>query len=96
MTRTIKVEGRIYRGNRLKELVVSEASAPEDTRFSALLERCLIDICRQMDIALPLWMDRNTHEFARYRQTVFTAEQFMDEIRFDRFQIRLLEDQKQR
>ena len=91
MIRTIKVEGRIYRGNRIHQLVTAQGSTEEDT-FAPLLERCLIDICHQLDVPIPLWMERNTHEFARYHQTMFTAVQFMDPIRFDRFQIRLLED----
>lgn len=91
MTRTIRVEGRVYRGNRIAELATAEGSTEEET-FAPLLERCLIDICHQVDIPIPLWMERNTQEFARYHQTVFTSEQFMETVKFDRFQIRLLED----
>jgi hypothetical protein len=36
-------------------------------------------------------MEKNTHEFARFHQTIFFAEQFTEPIKFERFQIRWLE-----
>lgn len=92
MAREIRVEGRLYRGNRIGGYAA--ATRRHDTaRFSTLLEQCLVDICHELEMQVPLWMERNTKEFARYHQTMFTSEQFMDPVDFDRFQLKLMEDQ---
>ena len=84
------LEGKTFRANLLLEdKVVTHPDGPQ--RFTVLLERCLVDLCRQLDIPIPIWMEKNTHEFARFHQTIFFAEQFTEPIKFERFQIRWLE-----
>jgi hypothetical protein len=86
----VKLEGKVFRAN----LLVSEAvveRADDSTRLVPRLERCLIDLCHQLEIPIPLWLAKNTREFARFHQTLFFAEQYTEPITFDRFQIRWLE-----
>ncbi|MBP8989862.1 MAG: hypothetical protein KBG64_06555 [Clostridia bacterium] len=86
----MKVEGKLFRANWVLQTATVEE--PEsDLRFSARLERCLIALCHQLEIPVPLWMNKNTREFARFHQTVFPAEQFTEPVHFDRFQIRWIE-----
>ena len=40
---------------------------------------------------VPLWMKKNTHEFAAFHQTIFFDEQYPDKVKFDKFQIKMLE-----
>ena len=82
----MKLEGRVFTAN----LLLSEATVeyPESgQRFVTQLEKCLVDLCHQLEVPLPLWLEKNTREFARFHQTIFFAEQFTEPIRFDRFQI---------
>ena len=82
----MKLEGRLFTANLL--LRESTVERPEtDELFVTQLEHCLIDLCHGLEIPIPLWLEKNTHEFARFHQTVFFAEQFTEQIRFDRFQI---------
>ncbi len=86
----MKLEGKIFRAN----LLLSSATVEQpdnDRRFSLRLERCLIELCRALEIPLPLWMEKNTREFARFHQTIFFAEQFTEPIHFGRFQIRWID-----
>ena len=86
----MKLEGSIYWENRLVSRQTREIT--EDHRpFVFHLDRCLVSICKDLGIPLPVWMEKNTREFAAFHQTVFTAEQFGEKIQFDRFQIRLSE-----
>jgi hypothetical protein len=55
------------------------------------LEKALVELCKQMDIPVPMWMKKNTKEFAAFGQTIFFREQYTENIRFDRFQIRVIE-----
>jgi len=59
-------------------------------RFSVELEHALVLLCRELDIPVPMWMAKNTHEFAAFHQTIFFSEQYTEKVRFDRFQIKLL------
>jgi len=54
-----------------------------------LLEEGLISLCRELDIPVPLWLNKNTSEFARYRKTFFDRDQFIEDVKFDRFELRM-------
>jgi len=85
----MRLEGRLFRQN----LIIREAivEQPETgVRFIKVLDDALIQLCRQIDSPLPIWLEKNTHEFARFRQTIFFDGQFTEKTDFDRFQIRLL------
>jgi hypothetical protein len=56
--------------------------------YTDLLEECLIELCRQLDIQVPLWLEKNTNEFVRYRRTFFNQEHFLEKVYFDRFEIK--------
>lgn len=71
----------------LKEVKVTKS---EDMLFRDALEESLIDGCRLLDIQVPVWLKKNTTELALYRFTFFSNEQFLEEVKFDRFEIRLV------
>ncbi|MEI6603536.1 MAG: hypothetical protein WCL54_08630 [Clostridia bacterium] len=56
------------------------------------LEHCLRAVCKEFDISVPIWLDRNTSEFACFRRTTFTPEQFIDQVKFDKLQIEVVLD----
>jgi hypothetical protein len=70
----------------IKEVKVVKS---EDMNFRDALEESLIDGCRELDVQVPIWLKKNTTELALYRFTFFSKEQFLDDVKFDRFEIRL-------
>jgi len=87
----IKLEGKIFKAN----IVVASATVVEldDTgSYVKDLQRAFLRLCKDLDIEIPMWMKKNTNEFARFRQTVFYEEQFMRKYSFDRFQIKELKE----
>jgi hypothetical protein len=71
--------------------VIKEASfevSDDNTSFRDRLEECLIGLCKELDIQVPLWLKKNTKEFVQYRTTFFTKEQFVEDIKFDKFELR--------
>ena len=84
----MKLEGRLFVANRMTEIKEVETPDNEGEPYSVRLERALVELCRQMDIPVPMWMKKNTHEFAAFRQTIFFKEQYTEKVRFDRFQIK--------
>jgi hypothetical protein len=86
----MQLEGKLFRANLMIQMAtVSQPDTSE--RFVVQLERAFIQLCRQLEMPLPIWMEKNTKEFARFHQTLFFAEQFTDPITFERFQIRWIE-----
>ncbi len=85
----IKLEGKVFRANLVMESAVAEQEETSDIWVKDL-EKCFVKLCRELGIPIPLWLDKNTHEFARFRQTIFFEEQFTEDVKFNRFQIRLL------
>ena len=85
------LEGRLFVANRMTEIKEVTVESTE-TSYSKRLEASLIELCRQLDVPVPMWMKKNTREFAAFGQTIFFREQYTENVRFDRFQIRVLED----
>lgn len=86
----MRLEGRIYRQNRALREAIVDLPDPGGLHYVELLDRTLIELCHQLDVPLPIWLQKNTTEFARFRQTIFFSGQFTEPVKFDRFQIRLL------
>ena len=85
----MKLEGKLFRANIVIRFFVVDYEKNELT-FVKELENALILLCRELDCPIPLWLSKNTHEFAAFRQTVFFSDQFTEKVQFDRFQIHLL------
>lgn len=84
----MKLFGRLIKNNyTLIELMVEDKD--DSKPFNQRLEKCLIKICRDLDVSVPIWLDKNTKEFACFRKTYFMPDQFIDEVRFEKMQIQL-------
>jgi hypothetical protein len=82
------LNGKIYvEGKLVREASVQDNEAGHS--FRDKLEACLIDLCTQLDIPVPLWLKKNTRELAIFRRTFFTPEQFIDKVWFDKYEIKL-------
>ena len=82
----MKLYGRLFfQGKIVKEnLVVPEQV---DKSFHEQLEECFVRLCKEMETPVPLWMKKNTSEFASFRKTSFDREQFIEKVWFDRLHI---------
>lgn len=85
----MRLEGKLFKANRMIAQAEVLSDGVEET-FVKELEILLIRLCKRMEIPIPLWLSKNTHEFAAFHQTIFFAEQYTETVVFDRFQIRLL------
>jgi len=59
--------------------------------FRDKLENCLIGLCKDADVPVPIWLSRNSTELARFRKTNFFADQFTETVPFDRFELTIVE-----
>lgn len=85
----IKLEGKLFKANLMIAYQTVTSDGNEES-FVKELEHALIRLCKALEIPIPLWLSKNTHEFAAFHQTIFFAEQYTETVAFDRFQIRLI------
>lgn len=88
----MKIEGRIFKGKQLLHHAVIESKIRSD-KFSQMLEDCLLQYCKLVDVSPPLWLEANTHDFVRFHCTLFFEDQFLEEVKFDRMQINYIEEE---
>ena len=82
----MKLYGKLIKGTKItKEAMVFKES--DNLYYRDLLEESLINLCKELDIPVPLWLKKNTKEFAAYRRTFFSKEQFVEKVYFDRFDL---------
>lgn len=53
--------------------------------FHDQMEEAFVQLCRNLDIPVPIWLKKNTRELSHYKKTFFEKEQFIEETVFDRF-----------
>jgi len=85
----MRLEGKLFKENIAVRICTVTRDDPE-LSFVRGLELALIDLCHALEAPIPLWLSKNTHEFAAFRQTIFFRDQYTEPVHFDRFQIRLL------
>lgn len=85
----MRLEGTLYHGNVPGPRYLAIDEDPKHP-FYKQMENCLLEICKGISIPIPLWMKKNSRELGAFRQTVFTAEQFLEPVHFDRFVLRLI------
>lgn len=88
----MRLQGEVYRESKLigmDSVDVETSDAPLGKR----LDSALLKLCKTLVVPIPIWLDNNTKQFATFRMTIFFPDQFVDQVAFDHFQIRLFEDE---
>ena len=85
-----RVWGRIWKDHRLQRDAMYEEES-DDTRTHKVF-RALEQLCYQLDLSVPVWLDTNISQFRRHASTRFTQDNFIELIDFDAFEITLVEE----
>ena len=83
----MKFTGRLIKGTRILKTVTCENNTGGS--LHAVMENSLITICKDLDISVPIWLKKNTSEFAIFRRTSFDSSQFNEQVGFERFELRM-------
>ncbi len=82
--------GKIWKDNHLlRDITIADDSG--DTRTHKIFH-ALDEICLELDLGKPIWLDANVHEFKRHSKTRFTPDSFIEEIHFDYLEIQVIEE----
>ena len=82
--------GKIFRANRLIKDTVA-CSGADDTRTHKVFQ-CLEDICYELDLEKPIWLDKNIDVFKRHSKTRFNQDNFIEHLDFDFLEIEVIEE----
>ncbi len=56
--------------------------------------RILVDLCKPLDLACPVLLNKHVQELASFNRTVFSPGDFMESVSFDRFEIEIIPEKK--
>lgn len=73
----------------IADTVIEDSS--EETRTHKVLNG-LEEACRQLDLAVPIWLDSVIRDFQRHARCRFTADAFIEAIDFDYLEIWVIEE----
>lgn len=66
----------------------------EDLSSSEKRDKCLKEICRKLDVSVPVWLKKHDLEFSQFKYVTFYPQDFIDEVDFDKLEVELLDDGK--
>lgn len=82
--------GKIWKDNHLiKDTVVYDDR--NDTRTHKVFH-CLEQICYEMDLSNPIWLENNVRHFQKHAKTRFTQDSFIEQIDFDYLEVQVIEE----
>lgn len=73
----------------LRDVVIEDTS--DDTRTHKIFH-ALEQVCYEMDLARPIWLDVTVRDFKQHAKARFTKDCFMEEVPFDYLEIDVLEE----
>lgn len=82
--------GKIITNNHMmRDHIVCDSSDLNRTRkIYAGIE----EICREFDLSVPIWLDKNISEFKKVSKTRFGRDSFIESIDFDYLEIHVIEE----
>lgn len=86
----MRLWGKEVKNNRILREFTAEVCS-DDTRTHKIFQ-CISEICHELDLAEPIWLEGNIAEFKRMARTRFRRDSFMEDIDFDYLEIRVLEE----
>lgn len=83
--------GTIYKDSRIVRDCVAYQTDTSMSRTDMVLTS-LKEICEYLDLAVPIWFDKNIAEFKRSSATFFRQDNFVEHISFDALRIEVIEE----
>ncbi|MDK2809408.1 MAG: hypothetical protein PWR27_117 [Petroclostridium sp.] len=87
--------GKIIKNNRIIKQYIAQCDR-NNLSQKEMLELCIEEICRELDIQQPMWFSLHERDFAGYGRVTFRADAFIEEIEFDAFEIELIKEEKKK
>ena len=83
----MKLEGRLFTGNRMTDIKEVSLVSDPDAPFSRNLENALILLCHELDIPTPVLTKTHIFNFAKFNHVKFPARDFVESLGYDHLYI---------
>jgi hypothetical protein len=83
--------GKIWKDSHMLKDTVACQSDYSMSRTEMVFQS-LEDICHELDLGTPIWLDANIRDFKRVSRARFTQDSFIEEIPFDYLEIQVIEE----
>lgn len=84
----LTIWGKLIRNNKV---IASDTCTSDAQDMSAALLECIEHFGRTFDIEAPMWNSLHTKQLGNFQKAVFTRDDFIDRINFDRFEMQVLD-----
>ena len=83
--------GKIITNGKIKKDIVI---INEDVLLNrtAKIFKALEEICYEIDLSKPIWLDSSVREFSKHSKVKFTKDSFIEVIDFDHLEIQVIEE----
>ena len=82
--------GKIFKKNRM--ITDTVICVDNDLNRTRKVYQALEEMCYELDLPKPLWLESNKQDFIRSSKTRFTRDSFIEEIDFDYLEIQVIEE----
>ena len=91
----MKIWAKCLREQKIQKDVVQEFAPARPSELSGWSE-VLVALCRPLDLARPVLMQKHVRELAQFSRTVVYPQDFMESVDFDRFEIEIFPEKKKK
>ena len=89
----MKLWAKVYKQHKIVQEAVREFSLARPSDAEGW-NRILVDLCKPLDLACPVLLNKHVQELAQFNRTVFSPGDFMESVSFDRFEIEIIPEKK--
>ncbi len=90
----MKIWGLLRRNQKIIHDTVEEFSIVERPRTADEWAPVLDVLCRALDLSRPVVLEKHVGELARFSRTAFRADDFLESVDFDRFELEIFPEEK--
>ena len=89
----MKLWAKVHKQHKIIQEAVREFSLARPSDAEGW-NRVLVDLCKPLDLACPVLLNKHVQELARFSRTVFSQADFIESVLFDRFEIEIFPEKK--
>lgn len=89
----MRIWAKVVTDHKTQKDVVQEFTSARPSDLSGWAE-VLAALCKPLDLAVPVILQKNVRELAQFSRTVFKPQDFLESVEFDRFEVEIFPEKK--
>ncbi len=93
ISKRVKIWAKIIKNHKIINEAVREFSLARPSDAEGW-NRILVDLCKPLDLACPVLLQKHVQELGHFSRTVFSGGDFIESVSFDHFEIEIFPEKK--